>query len=149
MIPVNALLASMATRLANDAAILADPAFVKIALVKAAFNPIPTLVIGDLTFADFTGSAPKATTVAVAQTFLDPQTGEQIIQINEPVGGWHWQTTNLVNLPQTIFGYALTDPAGAVLWATALLPAPIALNAVAQGVDIPQARFRLSASALS
>ncbi|SRR6266545_2116887 len=149
MVPTQALINASAAAIAADAAALADADFLHVYLIMAAFTPNNNLVIGDLVKATFTGAAAKATITATMQKFTDPQTGEWIIQIPEPAGGWHWQTTDTANLPQTIYGYALTDLNEITLWGSALLDAPVVLNGVGQGVDIGQVRFRLSQSCLS
>lgn len=149
MIPTKALLDSMAVSLSTDAAFLAEVALVEVILLKAPFVPLPSTLIADLTLADFDGYAAIPVSSATAQVFTDPNTGEQIIQLVEPAGGWHWETTGNTNLPQTIYGFGVTNDAGTDLWGSDLLPAPIILTAAAQGVDIDQVRFRLSASALT
>ena len=149
MVPTQALLDASAAAIAADTAALADADFLHVFLVINAFTPGNNLVPGDLTKATFTGGASKVTISATMQKFKDPQTGEWIIQIPEIAGGWHWQTGDTANLPQTVYGYALTNLAEDTLWGTALLDAPVVLNAAAQGVDIGQVRFRFSQGALS
>lgn len=150
MVPTQVMLNSVATAIATDTTTLAAVLFLKVFLVKAAFTPGGNLVVGDLTAADFAGSTPIANTSAVMLKYLDPATGEWIIEVPPPVGGWHWQTTSgVTNLPQTIYGYACVDSTSAILYGTELLPAPLLLNANAQGVDVPAVRFRLNQAALS
>lgn len=150
MVPTQVMLDSVATVVATDTAVLAAALFLKVFLVKAAFTPGPTLVVGSLTPADFAGSTPLANTTAVMLKYIDPTTGEWIVEVPPPVGGWHWQTTSAItNLPQTIYGWALVDSTSAVLYGTALLPAPRLLNGNNQGIDIPAVNFRLSQSSLS
>ena len=150
MTPTSSLLAAVAGAIANDTSALAQATFVHVYLVKSPFVPGINLTVADLTKADFAGAGSKATTVAAAQAFQDPATNEWIIQVNEPVSGWHWQTTDgTTNLPQTIYGYALTNTGETTLWGTALLDTPALLNAAGQGIDVAQVRFRLSNAALS
>lgn len=149
MIPTKALLDSMATSLSTDVNFLAEVLLVEVVLFKAPFVPLPSTLLADLTLADFDGYAPEAVDSATAQVFTDPNTGEQIIQLMEPAGGWHWETTGVTNLPQTIYGFGVTNHLNTDLWGSDLLPAPIVLTASGQGIDIDQVRFRLSASALT
>lgn len=149
MIPTQALLDKVASAIATDTAALAAALFLHVYLVKAPFTPGPNLVVADVPKADFTGATAIVTTSAVMGMAIDPQTGEWIIQVPEVAGGWHWQTTDLVNLPQTIYGYALTNVGETVLWGTAIFDAPILLNGDDQGIDVDQVRFRLANSALS
>jgi hypothetical protein len=144
------MLNSAATAIATDSTTLAAALFLKIFLVKTPFVPGGNLVVGDLTPADFAGSAALANTSAVMLKYLDPATGEWIIEVPPPVGGWHWQTTSgVTNLPQTIYGFGCMDSTGAILYGSQLLPAPLLLNGNAQGIDVPAVRFRLNAAALS
>lgn len=149
MTPTAVFLAACAAAIGADTNGLAEAAFVGVSLVKAPFVPSQNLVIGDLTLADFTDSDTIFVTSAAAQVFLDPATAEWILQLDEPLGGWHWVTGDAVLLPQTIYGYALTNHAKAKLLGTALFDVPVLLNAAAQGVDIAQVRFRLSNAALT
>lgn len=150
MIPTQDMLDSVATEIATDTTILAAALFLTVALVAAPFVPGAGLLVGSLVLASFTGSTPKANTTAVMLKYTDPATTEWLIEVPPPVGGWHWQVvTNVTNLPQTIYGYALLDSTGAILYGTALLPAPRLLTAIGQGIDLPPVNFRLNAQALS
>lgn len=145
-----AIIDAMAALLGADTGTLAaGTPFVEVALVKAPFTPGPDLVLADLTLADFDGYAALHAASAATQVFKDPATGENIIQVREPAGGWHWATTGVTNLPQTIHGFALLDPTGATVYGAELLDAPVVLTASGQGVDIPEARFRLNAQPLN
>lgn len=150
MNPTQVMLDSVATAIASDATVLANPLFVKVFLVKAPFVPGPNLTVADLTPADFAGSAALANTTAVILQYKDPLTGEWIVEVPPPVGGWHWQTTSgVTNLPQTIYGFACVDNTSAILYGTQLLPTPLLLNGNGQGIDLPNVNFRLANAALS
>lgn len=150
MIPTQVMLDAVATAIATDVTTLANAMFLKVFLVKAAFTPGGNLVVGDLVPADFAGSTALANSSAVMLQYKDPATGEWIIEVPPPVGGWHWQTTSgVTNLPQSIYGWACVDHTSAILYGTDLLPTPLLLNANAQGVDVPAVRFRLNGAALS
>jgi hypothetical protein len=129
--------------LAGDTGSLAAVAAMHVHLAKANFTPGPDLTVGDLTEADFTGSAALDAGTGTQQVFVDPVTGQRTIQILEPAGGWHWDCSG-GTLPQTIFGYYLTDNADAVLYAATRLTTPITLTAAGQAVDIPYLRFVFS-----
>lgn len=110
----------------------------KIRLIKEPFTLDKGLVIGDLTFADFTGSTAKACGAGEAQAGINPLTGQRMIRLREPAGGFEWFVTGTPNLPQTIYGYAVTNNAGDALVAVALLDDPVTLTAEGQVIDIPQ-----------
>jgi len=150
MVPTQVMLNAVAAEIKADTTVLANSLFLLVALVIAPFVPGAGIVLADLTLATFTGYAAIANTSAVILAYTDPATGEWIIEVPTPAGGWHWQViTNTTNLPQTVYGFALLDNTGAIVYGTALLPAPVLLNAIGQGLDVPAVTFRLSAAALS
>jgi len=135
MVPTTAVQNAAATLLAANAATLAPATDANvIALVMAPFTPNPTLVAGDLTLADFTGSTPIEGVTGTQPSGLDPATGQMIIDISPPAGGYRWETTDAVNLPQTIYGFALLSNDLSTLLASALLPAPVLLTMANQEI---------------
>lgn len=136
MIPIKAIRLSIGDLVAADVTYLAAVAAMKVALVKAAFAPSEDLTLAALTLATFTGSAPKAGTAGAQQVGIDPSTGDQKITILAPAGGWRFECTVAPGTAETIYGYALTDNAGAVLLGTALLDTPVPIAAVADFVDL-------------
>lgn len=150
MVPVASVAEKAMQLLAADAATLAPAANAnEMVLINAAFTPGPALVIGDLSLADFDGSTPLDVGVGTQPEGLDPATGDPIITIKPPAGGWRWETTGVTNLPQTIWGVALTTDNGAALLATALLPVPITLSAVNQVVQLDAQTLRQLAGSIS
>ena len=122
-VPTQVMLDAVAAEIASDVTVLANPLFLKMFLVKAAFVPGANLVVGSLTPADFAGSTALSNSSATILKYKDPATGEWLVEVPPPVGGWHWQTTSAVtNLPQTIYGWALVDNTSLILYGTALLP---------------------------
>jgi hypothetical protein len=100
-------------------------------------------------FADFDGSDPILGTTGTQEVGLDPQTGEQIITMKEPLGGWRWAVTGSTNLPQTIQGYVLVDN-GVTGWiGLAIFDNPITLTEIGQQIDIGFATFRVVLQPLS
>jgi len=149
MIPVLAIREAMGDLLAADAATLAPAALAnKIHLVVNAFVPAEDLVIGDLTFAGFTGSTALACGVGAQPTGFDPDTSEQLITLLSPVGGWRWEVTGGA-LPETVYGYALVDNVGTGLLATALLPNPISLTEVGQEVNLGAIQLRINSQPIT
>jgi hypothetical protein len=143
MLPMKAVRLQLGELLAADATTLAPPALNnKIALVKAAFAVSEDLNAAALTLADFDGSTELSAGLGTQQVGNDPATGEQIITIKEPVGGWRFETTGVTNLPQTIYGFALLDSTLATLIGAALLPAPIALTEIGQEINLGVVQMR-------
>lgn len=150
MVPTGAVASAWAALIGADTGTLAEATtFVAVHLAKAPFTPAPQLAIGGLTEATFTGATAIHAASAATQVSVDPATGDIIIQVREPAGGWHWATGDAVGLPQTIYGFYLTNAAGTTLLASDLMrsedgtPTPIVLSAAGQGIDIDQVRFRL------
>lgn len=145
MTPSREFMDKIAPLVAADTTGLAEATpFVEVVLIKSNFTPGPDLDISSLTVADFDGSTPKHAADAGPHVFTDPATDEQIVQVDPVAGGWHWQTTGVTNLPQTIYGWIITDSAGAGLHGSELFPDPILLQITGQGVDIPAVRFRFN-----
>lgn len=136
MLPIHAIRLDLGSLLAADVAVLAPVSANKIALVMGAFVPDENLVLSGLTLATFTGSTPLAGVSGAQEVGVDPVTGQQVITINTPAGGWRWITGDAVNLPQTIYGYALVDNAAAVLLGMDLLVTPVSLTGAGQVVDL-------------
>ncbi len=149
MVPSRGFLASIATVVGAAAGYLAElTPFVLVTLIKASFTPGLDLDPATVTPADFTGSAAKHAASASTQVYLDSTTGEYIMQVNEPAGGWHWQATNTTNLPQVIYGYMVTSADGSTLIGSELFDEPKSVGLVGHGVDIGRVRFRLANGAI-
>lgn len=150
MLATSALLERMADLLGADTVTLAAPTtFVEIHLSQTPFTPTPTVVPGDITPATFDGYAPLSAGSAATQVFVDPATGDVMLQMVEPLGGWTFQTSGVTNLPQTIYGWILTDAAGAVAHGSQLLDDPVTLDGVGQGFSVPRVGFRLPNGSLT
>jgi len=150
VIPVKDFITAAGVAIGADTSWLAQPTtFVAVALIKLPFTPSPARVLGDLTLADFTGSTPLHAASAATQVTSDPFSGSVVLQVREPAGGWHWVTGDAVNLPQTIYGYALLSSDLATLIATAALNTPIPLTGAGQGIDIGQVRVVLAQGGFS
>lgn len=140
---------AMAEKLAADTATLAQAADANlVALVKVGFASNENTVVGDLTDADFDGYAAIEAELNAQQCGIDPLTGDSLITIIPPVGGWHWECSGLNNAPQTIYGVKLTNNDGTVLYGTYILADPITINAVGQTINLPALTFRLPAGTL-
>jgi len=119
-------------------------------LIIAPFALEQGLEPGDLTFADFDGStALEVVAAADMAVGFDPLTGEQVITINEPAGGWRWEVTGLTNLPQTVYGFALLTAASAAVIGVQALDTPIPLTEVGQEINLGSITFRVNVVPLS
>jgi len=143
MLPSQEILDAAAALLAADTATLDNATDVEVILFKDPITPTPATVVGDLTPADFDGYAPLAKAASGPVVTTDPDTGDKLIRIPDPAGGWNWVTSGVTNLPQTIYGYALTDNTGADLYGIHVFDTPITLTAAGQGVVIGDVTFRM------
>lgn len=149
MLPMIALRLALGELLAADVATLAPVAANKIALVSVLFANNEGLVLADLTFASFTGSAPKAGAAGAQQAGVDPITGDQVITILVPAGGYRWECTVAPGTPQTIYGFALTDSTGATLLGASLLTTPVVITSVGDFVDLGAVTIRFVRNPMS
>lgn len=136
--------------LAADTSTLAPAAnAIYMALVMAPFVPSETLVFADLTLATFTGSDPLALTVGAQPEAYVPGSLDSIIDLLAPAGGFRWVTGDLVNLPQTIYGYVLLDHAKTTVLASANFASPVILTAAGERVDDLEATLVLPNGSMS
>jgi hypothetical protein len=150
MVPTDVLLDSWLNTLAADPSTIAPAALaVRIHLAKGAFVPAPGLAVAAFTEADFQGYAALLAGLGTQQFFQLATDGTRIIQLLEPAGGWHWEVTGVLNLPQTIFGFYVTDNANVVLYGSELLAAPVVVQAINNNVDLSWIRFRVPAGAIN
>lgn len=147
--PTSVLLNRVATLLSTDTGSLAPAALaVKVHLAIAPFTPGPSLTVSSFTEATFSGYTALSAGTGNQESFTDPPSGQRIVQLQEPAGGWHWQANGATGLPQTVYGFYITDNANAVLYGSQLLPAPITLAAVGDGVDLAWVRFGIIPGAI-
>lgn len=144
MTPTTRIYNSITDLLAANVADLAAAAAKHVHLIMAPFTPDLGTDFTTLTPATFTGSGALSAASGAQQSFTDAVSIRRVVQLVEPLGGWHWVTGDAVNLPQTIYGYALTDLADAVTFGSQLLPAPIVLTGAGQAIDVDQVRFTLN-----
>jgi len=142
-----ASLASLLAAQASGLAPAADPN--AISLIMADFTPTEDLVIGDLTFATFTGSTPIDGFVGAQEYWIDPATDEYMITLIEPANGWRFEVQDTANLPQTIYGFALHNGAKNVLLGVHHFDEPITLTMALQAIDIGKAEIRFVLNPMS
>jgi len=150
MIPIAQLRLAALELLGADTATL-NPGVgdeVEIMLVQNDFAPAESLVLADVTLANFAGSTAIAAAAGAQPVLADPGTNDAIMDIKMPAGGFRWETTALTNLPQTIYGYVLMDSAHTVVYASERFTSPITLTAVNQRIDIGQPTITLPANTM-
>jgi hypothetical protein len=150
MTPVQSLVTAMATALANTPPLDQVAADNRVGLVMAPFTPSPSTAYADLVLATFTGATPKVVALGAQGSAQDPVSNQMVITIVEPLGGWRFVTSDAVNLPQTIYGYALFDSTGGPdLLASQLLPEPITLVAAGQEINLDTVKLTMVLTPLS
>ncbi len=149
MLATKSLRQAMGDLLAADTATLAPAVLAnKIALIMEPWTPSESTVLGDVTLATFDGSTPISAGTGTQPSGSDPLTGDYKINIKVPAGGFRFETTGLTNLPQTIWGFCLTDNAGAVLLASERFDQEIVLSAVNQEITVDSPDLRVLAGSL-
>jgi hypothetical protein len=149
MVPGQTLLNRLGALLSADTSSIAPAANPpKVHLAMANFTPSPALTLGNLTEATFQGYAAILAQVGAQQLFVDPATGFQTVQLVPPLGGWHFCTTGLTGLPQTIFGWFVSDNGGTVIYGSGLFTTPFNLTASGQCIDIPQLNWKIPPTAM-
>jgi len=150
MLPMKTVRLQLGELLAADATTLAPAADENtIALIAAPFTESEILLPGDLTLATFTGSAPKAGVAGAQQAGIDPTTGDQVITILAPVGGYRFECTAAPAEPETIYGYALMNDDQTLLFAVKALPVPVTIEAVADFIDLGAITMTIVAQPIS
>jgi len=121
----------------------------KIALVQNDIAPSELITLADCTLANFGGSTPIALGAGAQLVLLDPGTTDAVMDLRLPAGGFRWETTGLLNLPQTIYGFVLLDDGLSVVYASERFDSPVTLTAANQRVDIGAPTMRLAANSIT
>lgn len=135
--------------LAADTATLASVDAMKVHLVKATFTPSEDMDILDFELADFDGSTALEAGTGTQPESLVPGTNDSVIHIKPPAGGWRWETTGTTNLPQTIYGYILTNNDSSTVYAAEVFSEEITLSKVNQSVSLPSVKLTQQAGSMS
>ncbi len=104
-------------------------------------------IIASFTEAVFDGYASLGAS-AVSALYSDPLTGQELIRIAPPAGGWKYATTGTTGLPLTIYGAYLTNSAGDKLLGAVKFDAPIVLTATGQLIDLGNVELFVSPTIL-
>jgi hypothetical protein len=149
MIPVKAVYEAAVKLLGDDTATLSGMATLRVALVKESFTPGPLLEDDELVYADFVGSTAKTPVNGNQAESLDPANGDALLDILPPSGGWLWECTTTPTPAQTIYGFALRNTVGPVLYASELLDQPVEISAANQSIFLPAVRLRFAQGFIS
>ena len=136
----------IATGLAEDVSFLAAASSNRVGLIVANFDPSIDLIFTDLTISVATGLTPINVTPGNQLESRDPVTGELIVTLRAPTGGWRWETPVGFVGPVTVYGFSLTDNSGVVLMATHKLANSIILTDPNQTIFAPDLGFRIDPS---
>jgi hypothetical protein len=120
-----------------DPTTLAPPTLAnKVSLVGAPFALTENLTVAGLTLLNQNGLVALSGVAGSQEVALDPTTQQQTITLNPPAGGWRWVSSGTFTAAVTVYGWALTDNAGANLLAAQTLPTPVVINAAGYQVDL-------------
>lgn len=135
MYAVKTLRQQLGELLAADATTLAPAVNAnEIHLVTDDFVPSDQLVLADFNDATFTGSTAKDCGTGTQNVVMDPASGDQLIVLKEPAGGWLWECTAAPAAPEIITGIILTTDARAALLGMMRLPENVTIQNVGDGV---------------
>lgn len=143
MIPVRTLTNTLSKLLAADAATLAEAGGTAVFLVGANFTPSIDLVAADIVRVTNLALLPKVPTPGTQNDSVDPVTGELIVEMKEPAGGFSWNTGVGFVGPVTAWGVALYNGGVTVLLGTQKFDQPILLNGDNQSVNVGSIQFRI------
>lgn len=146
MKPVNLLADTLSVLLAADTTYLANATAMKVGLITAPFTPSIDRLMGDLTISAVTNLTPIAGVAGTQENSKDPVTGELIVEVKPPAGGFRWNTGSGFPGPVTVYGFALGNGAMNLLYGTESLPTPIILTADFQTVEAPSLTFRIDST---
>lgn len=136
----------LSTLLASDTGTLANASAMKVGLITAPFAPGLGLLMADLTITTETGLVALAGTAGAQNESVDPVTGDLIVEIKPPAGGFRWETPGGFTGPITVYGFALGNNAMSVLYGTEALVEPIELNGENQQITAPALQFRIDST---
>lgn len=149
MKPVLALSNTLSKLLAADTSTLANATAMKVALIIAPFTPSIDREVTDLTLASASPLAPVAAVAGTQEDSADPLTGELIVEIKPPAGGFRWNTGTGFSGPVTVYGFALTNGGLTALWGTESLLNPVILTGDNQSIEAPELAFRIDPSQIN
>jgi hypothetical protein len=142
MIPVLSIYSQVMALLAADTTTFdqATDALI-VTLLNQPFTPSVNTVYSALSPATFVGSTPIAVTLGAQEHFRDPVSGNYVLQLSQPIGGWKWQCTTAPGAAETIYGYVVTTSDTSVTLGSGLLDTPVVIQAVLDAVVIPEIAF--------
>lgn len=148
MLPIDDLFKGFGDATAASATWLA--ANLTVALIKSPFTPGQATLDGlaSTDEADFDGYAQKDGSAATRKVDIDPATGDVLVTVLPPAGGWRWETSGNTNLPETIYGMALMKgTVGAIfpdaVIASEVFTAPVTFTNNPQQLTVQDVKFRL------
>ncbi len=149
MKPVKALARTISTLLAADTTYLASATAMKVGLITANVAPTLNTLMADLTISVATGLVALAGVSGAQNESIDPVTGELLVEVKPPAGGFRWETPAGFTGPTIVYGFALGNGAMTVLLGTLMLDTPITLNDENQTINAPPLVFRLDPTKIS
>jgi hypothetical protein len=132
---------AIADLLAADVNILAAATAMHVHLCINDFTPSLDTVLADLEFATFNGSAAKSCGTGAQQVFNDVVSGQRVVQLLEPVGGFTWEAAATPAEPETVYGFAVTNTDDDELWGIERLPDPVTISLIGDGLAVGHIRI--------
>lgn len=114
-----------------------------VSLILSAFTPGDAALLAGFSIPTTGGLAPKVVGAVPPLTSIDPLTGQIVLTMIAPLGGWQWVTTDTVGLNVTVFGFAVRFSGVGAWIACEQLPEPVILTGIGQEVTLREVSVRL------
>lgn len=147
---ITALAAAMGATTVTFAPVLAPALWVL--PIKTDFTQDPTTSLVNADIANFDGSVGKAIAAGARVPAVDPVSGDLVLNLPAPIGGFVWTTTGVTALPMTVYGVALSDDSATLTGhyqACQRLDTPVELDASGQIIEIGPQSVRVAQSAFN
>lgn len=150
MIPTREIRNLAMELLSADTGSLAAGTANKIHLFANNATPAESSVLADFTPATFAGSAAIAGVAGAQPEGYNPTTDASEILIAPPAGGYKWICATDPASPEDIYGFYLTDNAGAVLLgAERFADAPRTISSAGQIIELDAVKLSLLPNSIS
>lgn len=136
--------------LAADTLSLGAAGFLTVRLAINPFTPTVNTVLADFTEATYTGYAAITTSIAGATVITDPLTGDRLLVIPPPAGGFIYTCTAAPSPSQSVYGYyCQLAAAGLNYLFSARFPDPEVIAAIGDSVTLDSLELRMVSGFLS
>jgi len=149
MVWLNEFLDKAIAVIAADTTTFANSDRIQVQLIASPFTEVVDLDMGTLVNPTNSGISGRKEGSGAGDVTIDPISGERLIDVPAPAGGWRWETTSVFAGNETIYGYAICIGDGGNPLAVEHFDEPIEVTAAGQVIDIARVRLRLNSGAFA